>query len=411
MKKTISLLLITLLLVSMGGAALAEGKTIVYWSMWGATEPQGIAIQKAVDAYMEETGNTVDLQFKNRTGIREGLQPALDAGMQVDLFDEDVDRVNITWGEYILDLEEMAKAANYEETAIASLVAVARQQGGGTLKSIPYQPFVYAMFYNPDIFEEAGVTQAPENWEAFLDACEKIKAAGYIPLTCDDAYIVPDFGIHLARLVGPEKAKDLVDNGGWAAEPKALEAAQLMEDLYTKGYLSETYGTAVYPLNQNGEFGLGLAAMNLNGSWLPNEIKEMAGEDFAWGCFAYPTIDADVNGAESGNFGSQVYGVNKNSEVAQEAFDLIMYIVTGEYDQLLAQESNGIPADTTNSDWPPMIASVKSVLDQMEVRWEWGAGAEGSTDYSPILQTNLKKLCTGGMTAQEFIDTMDAAYK
>ena len=33
-----------------------EGGTLVYWSMWESTEPQGQAIQEAVDAYMEETG-------------------------------------------------------------------------------------------------------------------------------------------------------------------------------------------------------------------------------------------------------------------------------------------------------------------------------------------------------------------
>ena len=94
-------------------AAPAEGGTLVYWSMWEATEPQGQAIQKAIDAFTAETGIKVDAQFKGRTGIREGLQPALDAGTNIDLFDEDIDRVNKTWGQYLLDLEDLAKAADY----------------------------------------------------------------------------------------------------------------------------------------------------------------------------------------------------------------------------------------------------------------------------------------------------------
>lgn len=80
-------------------AAPAEstGDGLVYWSMWEATEPQGMAIQAAVEAYTAETGIPVDLQFKGRTGIREGLEPALAAGTKIDLFDEDIDRVNGTW--------------------------------------------------------------------------------------------------------------------------------------------------------------------------------------------------------------------------------------------------------------------------------------------------------------------------
>lgn len=37
-------------------AAPAEGGTLVYWSMWESTEPQGQAIQKAIDAFTAETG-------------------------------------------------------------------------------------------------------------------------------------------------------------------------------------------------------------------------------------------------------------------------------------------------------------------------------------------------------------------
>lgn len=58
----------------------AADDTLVYWSMWEATEPQGQVIQEAVDAYTEQTGVKVDLQFKGRTGNREALQPALDGG-------------------------------------------------------------------------------------------------------------------------------------------------------------------------------------------------------------------------------------------------------------------------------------------------------------------------------------------
>ena len=53
--------------------------------MWEATEPQGQVIQEAVDAYTEQTGVKVDLQFKGRTGNREALQPALDGGTQIDI--------------------------------------------------------------------------------------------------------------------------------------------------------------------------------------------------------------------------------------------------------------------------------------------------------------------------------------
>ena len=88
-------------------AAEATGDGLVYWSMWDAAEPQAQALSQSIEAFTAETGIAVDVQFKGRTGIREGLQPALDAGTNIDLFDEDIDRVNTTWGSYLLDLEEL----------------------------------------------------------------------------------------------------------------------------------------------------------------------------------------------------------------------------------------------------------------------------------------------------------------
>ena len=104
-------------------AAEATGDTLVYWSMWDAAEPQAQAISQSIEKFTAETGIAVDVQFKGRTGIREGLQPALDAGTNIDLFDEDIDRVNTTWGSYLLDLEDLAKANDYEATANAGLMA------------------------------------------------------------------------------------------------------------------------------------------------------------------------------------------------------------------------------------------------------------------------------------------------
>lgn len=385
------------------------GKTIVYWSMWEASEPQAQAIQEAVDAYQAATGNTVDLQFKGRTGIREGLQPALDAGTTIDLFDEDIDRVNKTWGDYLLDLEDLVAENNYEETAIAGLMGACREVAGGTLKSIPYQPNVFAFFYNEDIFAEAGVTKTPATWAELLDACQKIKDAGYTPITCDDAYITCMFGYHLGRLIGEDGVTRVVTNGEWAEEPAVLEMAKAYEELASKGYFSETIASNVWPAAQNTELAGKTAAMYLNGSWLPNEVKEMAGDDFHWGCFNYPAVDGGATGIEAANYGAQVLAINKNTEVAAEAFEIIKYITKGEYDQKLSEYSIGIPADTTNTEWPSLLANVKPVMDSLTTRWSWAVNAEANVDITPVLKENFLKLCGGQLSAQEFVDTMEDA--
>lgn len=123
-------------------APAGDGTGLVYWSMWESTEPQGQVIKEAVDKFSADTGVAVDVQFKGRTGIREGLQPALDAGTNIDLFDEDIDRVNTTWGAYLMDLEELAKASDYDATANASLMEACREVGGE-----PLSPYLISLMY------------------------------------------------------------------------------------------------------------------------------------------------------------------------------------------------------------------------------------------------------------------------
>lgn len=389
----------------------AADDTLVYWSMWEqSTEPQGQAIQEAVDAYTAETGVKVDLQFKGRTGNREALQPALDGGTQIDIFDEDIDRVNSMYAKYLLDLEDLVKETGYEETAIPGLMAACRDAGGGTLKTIPYQPNVFAFFYNKDLFEQAGVEKEPTTWAEFLDVCQKLKDAGITPMTMDDAYATSVIGYHLARLVGEEKVVEIVTEGKWD-DPAVLQMAQDIEELAKNGYYSEMVGSNVWPAGQNTELALGTAAMYLNGSWLPNEVKDMAGEDFKWGCFAYPELENGANGIETNNFGAQVFGINKDTKMPKEAFDLVKFITTGEYDAKLAEMSVGIPADTTNTEWPAMVECAKPVIEQSTGRFTWAAGVETNVDMTPVIKENFIKLMAGSLTADEFVAAMQEAAK
>lgn len=390
-------------------AAASSDVTLVYWSMWEATEPQGEAIQQAIDAFTAETGIKVDAQFKGRQGIRQGLQPALDAGTTIDIFDEGVDRVNQNWGSYILDLEDYVAASGYEQTAVPAFMAASREAGGGTLKTIPYQGSVFAWFYNPDIFAEAGIEAVPTTWDEFLDCCEKIKNAGYYAVTSDDAYFLSNFGYHVARYGGSEAVSDAVWNGNWENNDAVVKTAKDFEYMAQQGYFSPNMISNVWPNGQNVEFALGDVAMYLNGSWLPNEIRSLAGDDYVWGCFSYPSVDGGVNDTSYVNTSFQCFAINNKSQYPDEAFQLIEWLTKGEWDLKLSQMSLGVPADTNNTEWPAQMANVKPVLEGTANRYTWAVGAEDNVDITPVLLENLLNLAGGVITADQFIANMQAA--
>ena len=397
------------------------GDKLVYWAMWSEDEPQAKVIKDAIAKYTEDTGVKVDVQFKGRNGQREGLQPALDAKQNIDLFDEDIDRVNGTWGKYLMDLEDMAK--DYEaEHGNETLFKIARNaygqthDGDDTLHTIPYQPSIFGFFYNKTLFDKAGVEGVPTTWEEMDAACAKLKEAGITPITADDAYMTSFIGMHLARYIGQDGVKSLVTGEAsndvtvtWD-DPKVLAAAESFADFADKGYFSKNIATNKYPAGQNQEFAPGEAAIVICGSWLPNEAKESVADDLEWGYFNYPSVPDGTDDSTANNIANQVFAINKDSKMADEAFELITYITTGEFDKKMTEEALCIPTDKANSDaWPTELAGVKEGFDATTTYYDWAAGVESNNDLTPVLQQNTLDLAAGKIDAAGFIKAMTKA--
>ncbi|WP_077488742.1 ABC transporter substrate-binding protein [Sinomonas mesophila] len=73
----------------------------------------------------------------------------------------------------IADLSPLLKADNFPEDQLASQVKV-----NGKTYMIPVVNFVYPLFVNNDLLQQAGVSKAPTNRSEFLDAAKKISALG-----------------------------------------------------------------------------------------------------------------------------------------------------------------------------------------------------------------------------------------
>lgn len=383
------------------------GKNLVYWSMWNETEPQAEVIKDAIEEYQTESGNTVTVEWKGRD-ISTIIQAALDAGETIDLFDEDYQRVGQQYASKCMDLEDMAKAADYETHSVEALPTALRGWAG-SLKGIAYQPYTSGIFYNKAMFKEAGIEKEPATWTEFLDACKKLKDAGYAPLVQDDAYVLYSYGFQIARHLGQDGVVDLCKNGGWAESEGALAAAKEIQSLVESGYYSE-YAPDAYPNNEN-EIGYENAAMIVNASWVPSEITNNTKCDIEWGMFNYPTVDGGKDPATVANVGAQAFAIPDNSKNGQAAFDLIMKITTGAFDQKMALDTQSIPADPTNEEWPEMIAGCKDAFNALTNVYDWNMGLNTDADLKTVIQDNLMKLFEGKMTAEEFIAAVDAASK
>lgn len=419
-KKSLSVLLATAMVATLaagcgsgggssdsGSSDSGSGKEITYWSMWNSTENQAKVIQEAAEAYEEETGIHVNIEWKGRD-IKTLIGAALDAGEDIDMFDDDYMRMCQNNTKYLLDLTDYAAEDDLESHIMPIILEKAKEWGGGTLYCIPYQPYTTGVWYDKDMWEEAGLTDEdkPETFEDLLAVCQTLKDSGVNPMTCNSDTTNLIYGFQFARYIGQDAVLECYNNSDWANVPEAKQAAEDIQTLFAEGYMSPN-APAQYPDGQN-EIGFGESCMVLNASWIPNEINQNTGTEVNFGFFPWPSVEGGVDGAEASMVGAQSIGIVANSDMTKEAYDFAKMIATGDYDLKMAESVSSIPADTANTDWPAAIAEAEPYFKEMTKAYDWAVGLETNADIKDILNDNIIKLCTSEITPDEFISNMAA---
>lgn len=206
-----------------------------------------------------------------------------------------------TWwnGNQLKDLVEIGVAADltpYWDAAIANGDYTAEQAELVSVDGTPYGILLnvanWVVFYNKNHFEEAGIEGTPETWEEFIDAAEKLKAAGYTPINAPASGGWMPF-IWFSQLVlgtDPDAFVGLTDGTVPYDGEVVQNAFEVWGDMYAKGYFTD-------PREQDDQkfFVDGTASMFLVGDWHSGSFVEAgmaAGEDF--GTFLMPSLSPDV---------------------------------------------------------------------------------------------------------------------
>lgn len=389
-----------------------DGVELTYWSMWSNAEPQGKVLQEAVDAWEAETGAEVTIEWKNRD-IKNIIASSLEAEENIDLFEEDYNRIAHNYVNYVADLTDLAEKAGYADQSFAVFNDQATEWAG-FLPCITEQPQVGGVFYNQDIFKDAGV-EAPTTWTEFLDVCQKLKEAGYAPMALDSTYAPFFFGYHLARYIGEDATTKLTEEGGWSQNPSVIKAADDMIDFVKKGYLVDG-APDEYPSSQNKMvIGDTKAAMVVLANYVTAEVNNMVpeGEDpLNWGLFSYPSVEGAAEGVDqtAAYAGANSIAITKYSKNQEAAFDLATFITSGEYDQEMADTASQIPADPSNTA-PASQNGTVEVLNATTTPLSWNMGLDANGDLKSQIDEIIVKLYEGNYSSgADFAADLDALY-
>lgn len=317
-----------------------EGVQLTYWSLLAETDAEAQVLMQAAADFRQITGAVVNFNWQNRNEA--ALIEAISGDLQADLFEVSGEGLRQSLLPLALDLTELAEAADYEQKSREVLRSQLLDRCG-TLSAIPYRPYLYGLYYNQQAFDDFGLDVGPSTWQEYLTFCQTLKDNGYECLVIDaeKAHLVLE--LHMVRALGWEGLKETMVHAKWNSNEMAATMIQEAINFAGAGYLVKG-NPAAWPLGQN-RLAQSNAVFVAGSNVLCKEVEDDTLSDMSWGVMGYPgdgpgtglLVDADV------------LAVHKNSTNPEAAFDFIMLLTTGEYDQLRSDVTVGIPADPANS--------------------------------------------------------------
>ena len=384
---------------------------IEYWSSWSETEAQADALREAADEFMKANpGVKINFTFNGRDN-RNLVGSAVSAGTKVTMMDANADNIKSMWSEMTMDLTpyfeesyESTGGQKYVDRIMPSMSGLSAKLFDGKYSYFPYAPQAFMIFCNKNIFDDCGITKYPETWTEFMDACEKIKAKGYTPVTTDSNYATSWVGYYMSRLMGNDEVAKLSNDPSAWSNPKVLEAAKAIEDMAKKGYFDPVIETNTYPNAQQSMVINEKIAMYINGTWLPNEVKDSTPDDFKWGSFAFPTVEGGVDDQASGCYSSYGIAINKDAteEEAKAAAAFGVYVTTA-FDQKFSDMANAIPVGVDGV-WPDSLKDAQQVISKYTNRYPSQTALILNSNSKQIIADACLKLMGGSITAEEFVE-------
>lgn len=330
-------------------------------SLLSSGDPRAVVLEQAAEVFQNKTGAAVNIRWfsGDEKELFENLAGA-------DIFASTADGLQDLLGQYALDLTAFEAAADYG-THSHNVLREQIIQRCGFLAGIPQEPLVYGMYYNADAVADVGAA-LPETWEEFLAFSGELVNSGYLPMAMDIENCHIALELLLEQQFGFEKFRELMANAGWTGKTEYVDVFKRAIQYAEAGYLAKG-DPCTFPGGQE-KLALSNVVMVPGSSTLCARVEQGTLMDVNWGVFPYPGDGTGKGFAVE----SQTLSVHKDCANPQVAFDFIMLLTTGDFDQLYADLGSGIPADPAN------VCSIAGAMELLENGDTRGIGLLRSQD-------------------------------
>lgn len=206
---------------------------------------------------------------------------------------------------------------------------------------IPYCTDTRGLWYNKDIFKQAGLPEewAPKSWQDILDACKTIKekVPDVVPFWCNSGVATGEAtSMQTYEMLLYGTGERLIDdNGKWIVKSQGmLDSLNFLNDIYSNGYgpsLSKVLNGQASNTSAREYLPQGKLAISLDGSWIPGNWEETGASPWpeakdVLGFAPMPTS----TGQEPGTItlaGGWALSIPENSDAKDITFEFIKHLM------------------------------------------------------------------------------------
>lgn len=311
---------------------------------------------------------------------------------------------NLVKQDAVAPLDEFMAADNYDESQLASISVL-----NGKKYLINVENFVYPLFYNTDMFKEAGITKVPTTHSELIATAEKLTD----PSKNQYGY---DISLSLQNPTGIQNdimALVWASNGFGLPDPNnddVLTVFNLINTMNQKGLFVPGIMTAQeqdkvehFVNNRTAMMTDSLAHINMIKSRNPDLNFDIALAPAADGYEGPHILDCAAWGIT----------ISKTSKHPAEAWEFVKYIMSPEVNAFIADSVNAFPGNINGKpEWvntDELNAKAFKLYKENGVRNEF-QGAPEANNLMRLMAEQIQSMLTGKQTAEEALVKTSEAW-
>ncbi len=279
---------------------------------------------------------------------------------------------------------------------------------GDAVYGVSLDSWIAFMFYNKDIFEEAGIKETPKTWDELVEDMGKIQDAGYSPYAIDmDNVGRLAFGLFSADEVSKDMhVEDAISDGSKKFSELYKDTMnRWADDVVAPGYLGQE-SLSLTSNQVNEMFATGQIGMMIGGTWTIPSINEI-NPDLNWGGFAFPGTDGGQMLQGAANVGIGIARKADNMEGAKAFMDYLtsddgIQAWSGAFGNFMNPSGVDYEVDSHLEEFKQYVADGKLYWQTVE----WPNSNIMNTVYVPYCQNIL----AGVNTVDEMLQAMDDKF-